>query len=496
MFFRRPAVAAAICLLTGSAFAQDIKITGGAVDHQVFQRSAEGRADLKLAGTAAIKFNTKYVEWRVAKKDGSPLSGYDWSPFAERVKAGKWTGDIKGIPVGGPYKVEVRISGTPAASFTADDISVGDLWVLGGQSNMEGVGDLIDVQPPLEAIHSFDMSDVWGDAREPLHRLKSSADRVHWAKNEKGDPERWTVQREDEEYAKRKKGAGLGLPFAVELYRRTGVPIGLIPCAHGGTSMEQWSPGHKDRGSDSLYGAAMRRISAAGGKVKGVLWYQGEADANDRDVEAFPAKFQDLGIAFRRATGQNDLPLYYVQIGRHVNGSNVGPWNKIQEFQRQAETKLTHAGMVAAVDLSLDDQIHVGTQDLKRLGRRMAMLAAHDLFGEAKENGAIKRGPRPASAKFANGTITLKLTEVNGLLVSDGRINGFSVHDAKGEMIPMIYRSRFDPKDPTVIYFDTLAAKLPDGASLRYGAGKDPYCNVRDTSDLSLPAFGPLAIQQ
>jgi sialate O-acetylesterase len=212
-------------------------------------------------------------------------------------------------------------------------------------------------------------------------------------------------------------------------------------------------------------------------------------------VDAFPAKFQALVAAFRADTGIADLPFYYVQIGRHVNGANVAAWNKIQEYQRQAEAKIPNSGMVAAVDLGLDDQIHVGTQDLKRLGRRLAMLAAHDLFGDNKENAAVKRGPRPESAKLNGDTITLKLADVNGQLVSEGRINGFTVQDAKGAMVPMIYKSRFDPADPTVIHL-SLVTKLPEGATLSYGAGKDPYCNVRDTSDMALPVFGPLKIQQ
>ncbi len=496
MLNRVAALAAAVVLLPQFVQAQDIKVTSGVAEHQIFQRSAEGRADLKISGTAAVKFNAKYVEARVAKKDGSSLPGFDWNPFAERVKAGKWAGEVKGVPVGGPYQVEVRISGTPAATHVVEDVAVGDLWVLGGQSNMEGVGDLVDVQQPVDGVHTFDMADNWAVAREPLHRLKSSADKVHWAKNEKGDPVRWTIQREDEAYATRKKGAGLGLPFAIELYRRSGVPIGLVPCAHGGTSMDQWSPTLKDKAGDSLYGATVRRIQALGGRVKGVLWYQGESDASDKVVNDFPAKFEALVAAFRADTAQNDLPFYFVQIGRHVNASNVAAWNKVQEYQRLAEGKIAKTGMVAALDLGLDDQIHVGTQDLKRLGRRMALLAAHDLFGEtSKENAALKRGPRPVAAKFAGGTITVKLAEVNGQLTSEGRPSGFSVHDAKGDAVPLIYKVRFDPSDASVIHLD-VGGKLPEGANLRYGAGKDPYCNIRDTSDLALPAFGPLPITQ
>ena len=45
------------------------------------------------------------------------------------------------------------------------------------------------------------------------------------------------------------------LEIAKEMLRRTGVPQGLIACAHGGTSMAQWSPKLKRLGGDSLYGA-------------------------------------------------------------------------------------------------------------------------------------------------------------------------------------------------------------------------------------------------
>jgi sialate O-acetylesterase len=484
--------AIAISLTLCIASAQDLKILTGAVEHQVLQRDPQGRADLKLTGMAAAKFNNRYMEARVLKQDGSPL--LDWNPSAERIKAGKWTSDLKGIPIGGPYKVETRVSGIPAAIQAIDDLWVGDLWVLAGQSNMEGIGNLVDTQAPVAAVHTFDMADNWAIAQDPLHRLRSSVDPVHWVKNEKGDPERWTVQREDEElYNRRRKGAGLGLPFAVEMYRRTGVPVGLIPCAHGGTSMDQWNPAEKAKGGASLYGATARRIAAVGGKVKGVLWYQGESDANDKAVGGFAAKFEALVAAFRADTGQADLPFYYVQIGRFINGGNPGPWNQVQEAQRLAETKIPHTGMVTAVDLALDDLIHVSTPDLKRLGRRLAMLAARDLFPDVKESAAYKKGPRPVAAKVNGESVAVKFAEVNGQLVSEGRISGFSIHDAKGEMLPMIYKARFEGTDTVVL---DLIAKLPAGATLRYGAGKDPYCNVRDTNDMALPVFGPMAIAQ
>src|SRR5262249_21364776 len=161
--------------------------------------------------------------------------------------------------------------------------------------------------------------------------LPSAADRVHWRRNPQGQPEKLEGEALRKFVAARKKGAGLGLPFASEMVRRTGVPVGLLSCAHGGTSMDQWSPASKDQGGASLYGSMLRRVRAAGGKVTGVLWYQGESDANPKAAPEFQRKFESFVKAVRDDFGQPDIPFYYVQIGRHVNSQNVAEWNTVQE---------------------------------------------------------------------------------------------------------------------------------------------------------------------
>lgn len=99
----------------------------------------------------------------------------------------------------------------------------------------------------------------------------------------------------------RRFGAGLGIRFGKEMYKYNGVPVGLIMCAHGGTSMKQWEPSTGEKRdlpikssmvTDSFYGSMMRRLEAAGGRVKALLWYQGESDAADRaQAAAFKKRF-------------------------------------------------------------------------------------------------------------------------------------------------------------------------------------------------------------
>lgn len=482
----KPLAILAACF-TAAALAQDIRITSGPADNQVLQRNADQTTDLRLAGTAAAKkANGKEIEARLIATDSSTVPGFDWTALG-KVQKLKWSGELKRVPAGGPYRLELRMQGSESAVSIAN-LLVGDLWVLAGQSNMEGHGDLIDVQPPSPSVHTFDMADRWGVAEEPLHTLVNATDPVHWPLNAQNQPERLTGERLETYVVNRKKGAGLGLPFAAEMVQRTGIPIGLIPCAHGGTSMDQWNPALKDREGDSLYGSMYRRVQAAGGQVKGVLWYQGESDANPTAAPLFLAKFEALAKAMRADFNQPDLPFYYVQIGRHIDKTNFAEWNKVQVAQLRAETELPHVGLVAAVDLQLDDGIHVGTEDLKRLAVRLAELACHDLFPRIKNYGELKRGPRPVAATFQDGVVKVTFSGVNGRLQSDGRMAGFSIHEAGGAEMPMIYRSRVDAAEASTVLL-YVQGKLPQNALLWYGFGKDPYCNVRDADDMAVPVF-------
>jgi sialate O-acetylesterase len=477
-------------LVVTALFAQELKISLGPAPGQVLQRDADGRAAIKLAGTA-VRAANKIVEARIVNASG-PITGFDWKPL-ERVKGTKWEGELKGVPQGGPYSLEVRIvASTPEV---IKDLYVGDLWVLAGQSNMEGVGNLVDVEGPEERVRSFDQTDNWVQAVEPLHRLVDAVDRVHWRKNKDGQPEKLTGQALEEFVTNRKKGAGLGLPFAKQILLRTGIPIGLIPCAHGGTSMDQWSPDLKDKQGDSLYGATLRRVIAAGGRVKGILWYQGESDANPKAAPEYSAKMEKLIASFRQDFSQPELPFYYVQIGRHVNYTNANEWNMVQEVERKLESRIPRIGMVPAADLSLDDGIHVSTPDLKRLARRLADVVTHDLYPDIAKFQPYKRGPRPAGAKRDGNVVRILFAEVNGKLVTQGRLSGFVICDAEGKPLPVVFHQQIDPTDGNAVLLHIGPAALPQGATVRYGLGRDPYVNLNDELDMGTPVFGPLAIE-
>src|SRR5689334_13234952 len=118
-----------VAAFSAAASGQEIRLLSGPVDNQVFQRSAEQTSDIPLTGSATgKKVNGKDIEARIIAADSTPLPGFDWSPIA-RVQKLKWGGELKRVPVGGPYRIEVRLQGSePAISIS--NLLVGDLWVL------------------------------------------------------------------------------------------------------------------------------------------------------------------------------------------------------------------------------------------------------------------------------------------------------------------------------------------------------------------------------
>ena len=82
---------------------------------------------------------------------------------------------------------------------------------------------------------------------------------------------------------------------------------------------------------------------------------------------------------------------------------------------------------------------------------------------------------------------------MNGRLHAAGRVNGFTIHDAEGKPAPLIFRQRLSPSRPNAVEL-LIGGKLPEGATLHYGYGRDPYVNVRDEAGMAVPVFGPLPI--
>lgn len=455
-----------------------MQIEQGLFPGHVLQRTPRG-ASAVVGGVCTASGEVTVT----VRKGGKSVRGLN-GVRAGNAAGGRFTATVAKLPPGGPYTVEFSCGGERAA---VEDVLVGDLWLMAGQSNMQGVGNLAAAPKPHPLVHNFSMGRRWEIASDPLHYLPESPDRVHG-----GTP----LAPELIAAAKKRrdlKGVGVGVYFGKLMLKRTGVPQGLIATAHGGTSMAQWDPALKDRGGDSLYGSMWLSLQAVGQPVAGVLWYQGCSDTNPAAAAVYTQKMQELVAAVRRDLGQSDLPWITVQIGRVVERrDDARGWNSVQEQQRLLPAVIPHLETVPAVDLDLDDLIHISAKAFPVLAERMASQAArlvHRDRGEKPPVGvkSVRFVERPAPE---GATIEVAFSNAVGGLRAAGLPRGFSLVDGDQQPREMIYK--------TVLERDRARLYLTNGgvAGLRvmYGRGVNPVCNVSDGRGMAVPVFGPLPI--
>ncbi len=371
-----------------------------------------------------------------------------------------------------------------------------DVWVLAGQSNMEGCGLLAESLAPDPNVFVFGSRHKWARAKEPLHDIinsKAAVDSV--IRKSKTPPAQAKTDNDLRNYWKLRnkgRGAGLGIAFGSTLSASTGRPVGLIASAHGGTSLEQWSQLKKDEGFNSLYGAMLKRIQLAGGNLKGVLWYQGESDATPEGVLTYRRRFLAWVRALRKDLGQPNLPVITVQLGCVANPIHcVDSWNKIRDEQLKSAAVIDQLGVVPAIDFDLSDSVHISAPGLIRLGKRMARLALR--LSENKM--AISSGPTVAkiSQKVrvnGLGEIEMTFAGVTGSLLPLQGIEGFSVlarnlSPHKTAAICTVYRH--SKKKNTLMLITTHP--LRKGDVIAYGRGLKPVCNLTDEADMGICSF-------
>ncbi|MDD5675394.1 MAG: sialate O-acetylesterase [Chitinivibrionales bacterium] len=394
-----------------------------------------------------------------------------------------FSGRIIGLAVGGPYTIMLAIIDTLGATLDKTKISnvlVGDVWVLAGQSNMEGIGRTKHALPPHAFTRAFYMDDRWDIAADPLHQLDKAVDKVHLGAAVK-PPE---------------IGVGPGVAFAQELFKRTNIPQGLIACAHGGTFMSQWDPKLAHLGSGSFYGAMLRRIVKNGGAVAGFFWYQGCSEAGPAEVPLYTPRMRELVDAVRCDCRDKSLPVIMVQIARVIESIGNGrAWNAIQEQQRLLPKSIKNLVVVPAIDLDLDDSIHLAGDAQNRLGLRCAQAALALKYRDRRYKAPITFKNAVVVRDRSTGlpTIVVSYKNVVGHLVAPGRPSGFDLSESPETLTNHYIWKTTLAGDRIILNYNSPAA--PSGERfLFYGFGTNPYCNITDAADRSLPVMGMVPV--
>ncbi len=138
-------------------------------------------------------------------------------------EAGKWEIPLGNLEPGGPYEMELRAG----ESTVIRDILIGDVWLLGGQSNME-----LPVRRTLDLF-----AEEVRDVRESGIRMFAVPQQYDFhGPRDEIESGRWVSVTPADVL----DFSAAGYFFARELHGRYGIPIGLIQTAVGGTPAEAW----------------------------------------------------------------------------------------------------------------------------------------------------------------------------------------------------------------------------------------------------------------
>jgi len=210
------------------------------------------------------------------------------------------------------------------------------IYILAGQSNMEGHGELKELTPfdTQNKVYVFDENYKWIIGKEPV-RAK----------------------------------VGPSIAFASEISKKTGEIVGIINVAVGGTNIEQWL---KSKADNSLYQRLLKRAlaSSAQGEIKGLLFYQGESDAegdNTGHIDDWNVEFEKFVKKIRKDLKNDSLPIVFAQIGK---GNEIN-WKRVKASQEKVN--LVNVIMIKTEDIEKNgSNIHYNTKGYIEIGKRFA----------------------------------------------------------------------------------------------------------------------------
>lgn len=434
-------------------------IEKGLSDWQIVQHR-DKKAEIILSGTwtvpsAAIKQgveDARPMARVLSEEDNSQIIPWTYGESEKNgdLFSGSWNITLT-LPAGGPYRIETGLETKGTAPgvqwvFRGDTrlhIGVGDIFIIGGQSNSAGYGKDTAFDPPEIGVHLYRNRHIWDLATHPMNESAFGAD----ARNAEMGV----------------SGTSPYLSFGKNFRKFSRYPVGLVATAMGGQAMKRWNT---DGGK--LYVNMIEQAKACGGDFAGVLWYQGCSDTDEKNADSYKEKFYSMIKGFRKELGY-DIPFFTFQLNRQVDGLNDPGWGMVREAQRMSAKELPAVYVLPTIDCSLSDSIHNNAHACVQLGERMARLCGHVLY-----DGPEFFAPEITSAVCKDTEVTLAFANMQRGFVVQSALSeniGLTFMDEDGEI--SFERAHF-PQDAKNTMTINLERKPVGSCSVSFGWQANP----------------------
>ena len=418
----------ALSLLSGASAAAPGLHVEHPVPYVLCQRRKDGQGVIRVRGRIVGVANPGKIEARF--NDGP------WQVLDPAPKDGRFAGTLVGRT--GQGRLDVRCSTDHARAASVEPVAVGDLFLVTGQSNADGRGNVhIKMAKTNPFVGVKFCGGVWSGGDDPSDNSRKY-----------GSP--W--------------------PMVLNtLIPEQRVPMGFIQAAVGSTVVRQWRKG----GSMFTRMTAMVRKATDGGMgVKAVLYYQGENDLTHWNKLTVFGDYKKYKMHLTAMVKDfHDLLTAPVLVGQITNMGSKRDWNdSIRRAQQEIWADSPHArpGSVTH-DIYPTDGCHYRTEpNMRAFAGRWSFAIRSALY---------KPQPRPnlVEVKRLPGN-RIQLTYNRPLCVSNWQGNkakrprGFRIEMGAGTLSDKdITRAQVDGK--TVLL--SFAKPIPADAKLCYGSGAD-----------------------
>ncbi len=346
-------------------------------------------------------------------------------------------------PIGASFEGRELVVEGKGNTVTLDDVLVGEVWLCGGQSNMEYT--LRSASKGDMEVDSADYRAVRFIRLPHIARLEPQKDfPVESPENSQGN---WRLCVTDQV----ENCTGVGYYFAVRLHRRLKVPVGLIDTSWGGTmaqhwctkqtlrkfpemkpyfdkfetALSAWIDGGREQGAEQRYEADLKtwekELADARAKgqrepgrpnvnsytnpadkhqpggmfngmieplsqfsLRGVLFYQGENNSFTVGWKPFHRTFPAVVADWREAFGDESLPFGIIQIAgwstrRSMTYDMNHHTNIVREIQFLTWRRTPNTGLIVTYDTNTNGGIHPNRK--QPVGERSARWALAEVYG-------------------------------------------------------------------------------------------------------------------
>ena len=355
---------------------------------------------------------------------------------------GMWQVVLEPLKAGGPYTLTISAG---KQKLIYNKVLAGEVWLCSGQSNMEfalnaaATGKRDIPQASNSQIRLFDMKARW--RTNPVEWEESVLDSLNHLQ--------YYTDTEWTECTPETAGrfSAIAYYFGKMLQDSLQVPVGLICNAIGGSPTEAWVDRRtleyefpailrnwtkNDFIQDWVRGRAALNVKKSTKQfqrhpyepcylyesgilplqqysIKGVIWYQGESNAHNKD--AHEKLFKLLVQSWRKNWKNEEMPFYYVQL----SSLNRPSWPWFRDSQRRLMEEIPHTGMAVCTDKG--DSLDVHPIQKQEVGERLAMWALNKTY--LKER-IVPSGPLYRSVEFQKNVAYVSFDYAEGMKASEG----------------------------------------------------------------------------